>query len=219
MCDLPDILIKVFKLAINCNCLFCVPPDIIKLQHVFKEEVIVDYYSFLNQDSKFSLKQEEDEHPQIKEEVEEVHINELGLKQEPGDLSMTSLKVKSPKTEEQTADRHLEEPSQESGVPVIVSVLSLANFEQQQLSGTSDVSQSQDQTDDDQEASTVHKRKCENAKKGNYERQAKKLRNTTSSSFTCDECYEDFKSRPDFIMHLLSHTDKDELICKTCQLR
>lgn len=147
--------------------MFCVPTDIIEPQHVFKEEVTVDDHSFLNQDSKFSLKQEKDEHPQIKEEGEEVHIYELGSKQEPGDPSMTSVKEQSPKTEEQTSDRHPEESSQESGVkvPVIVSVLSLANCEQQQVSGSSDVSQSQDQRDDNQEDSTIRKRKCVNAKK------------------------------------------------------
>lgn len=126
----------------------------------------MDDHSFPSQGSKFNLTHEEDEH-QIKEEVEEVQINDLGLKQEPGDPSMTSVKEESPKTEAQSADRHPEESSQESGVnvPVIVSVLSLANCEQQHLFGSSDVSQSQNRGDDNQEDSTIHKRKRENAKR------------------------------------------------------
>lgn len=104
----------------------------------------MDDHSFLNQDRRVSLKQEEDEIPQIKDEVEEAHLHELRLKKAPGEHLMTSVTQK------------------------------------------------------------------------NNERQTKQVRNTTSSSFTCEKSTKDFDYRSDFLMHLRSHIDNDQLVYRTC---
>lgn len=82
--------------------MFCVPADII-LQHVNKEEIILDDQSFLNQFIKFSMKQEEDKQSQTQEEVEELRIIDLRLKEESGDSQATSVEEEGLKSRDQTS--------------------------------------------------------------------------------------------------------------------
>ncbi|XP_075893004.1 uncharacterized protein LOC142895675 [Nelusetta ayraudi] len=183
-------------------------------QRVCKKELLVDDQPSVNQDRKFSVKQEDCKHAQIKEEPKELPTSEVRLKQEPGDPEWTSVKEESHKTEDQIVGWHPEEPSEESGVnvPVIASVVSLSNCQLQKHPVNCDDSQSQDQKGGKEEDSA-----SKDKKRRHHKGQSNIVGNTTSSSSTCDKCGKDFGDESSLLTHLLSHIDKNQVVCKTCR--
>ncbi|XP_075896338.1 uncharacterized protein LOC142897709 [Nelusetta ayraudi] len=182
-------------------------------QRICKKEMVVDDQPLVNKDRKSSLKQEECELSQIKEEPEELPTSELRLKQEPGDPEWTSVKEESHRTEDATVDWHPEESSEDSGVnvPVIVAVVSLSNW-RLQLTVNSVYSQSQDQKGGKEEDSA-----SKDLKRRHHEGQSNIVGNTISSSSTCDKCGKYFEDESGLLTHLLSHIDKNQVICRTCK--
>lgn len=122
----------------------CVPPELLQLR-VCEKERLVEEQPLVNQDWKASLKQEEFERAQIKEEPEELPAGELRLKQEPSDPEWTSVKEEPHKSEDQSADWHPEESPEESrvNVPVIASVVSLSSCQLQEPAVNSEDCQSE----------------------------------------------------------------------------
>lgn len=104
------------------GCVFSAPPE-----KETKEAVILGSKSSLSEARLSGVDQEKPEPLQVKEQVEELGGGELGLKQEPEDLQLCSADGESNRSGGTVVDWNPEESSGDSGVPVIVSVVSEAN--------------------------------------------------------------------------------------------
>uniref|UniRef100_UPI0009B3218E zinc finger protein 2-like n=1 Tax=Monopterus albus TaxID=43700 RepID=UPI0009B3218E len=156
-------------------------------QHVCQEEELLDDQQLWNQERNSSLDQEDPEHPQIKEEQEELCSSQegeqLGLKQEADPFMLTPTYGESDHSEaEPTSD-------------------------QQFLCHSSAVAESQDQegSQHGDSGSASHSSNVDNSPLS--ETQSKPP--TGKKSVKCDTCGKAFKWKSDLDRHFRSHTGDD----------
>ncbi|XP_075901115.1 uncharacterized protein LOC142900612 [Nelusetta ayraudi] len=181
-------------------------------QRVSHEKVFVDDQPSFNQNRNPSVDQEEPEPPQIKEQQEELAIDELRLKQDPEGLQLCSANEENNKSEGPTVDWHPEEPE------VNIQFFTQANSKLLQLSLPPAVSQSQAQDEGEHEIGKSHligkTSGCDFSSHGTIEQH--KGTQTVQKPFVFQQNSFSFSLKTDLPQHITNHTSDRPHVCQIC---